>query len=49
MVAECGYLIADALHGIAEPSTIDDEATSNDVAFRLVADKFDIHISEDYG
>ena len=38
VVAEGGYLIAYALEGIAEPSTIDDEATGDGGAFRLIAD-----------
>ena len=41
MVAESGDLIINTLKGIAEPSTIDDEATGNGGAFRLVAKKVD--------
>ena len=43
MVAESGNLIAHAFEGIAEPSAIDDKATSDGVGFGLVADKLDIH------
>jgi hypothetical protein len=43
MVAESGDLIAYSLEGIAEPSTIDDEATSDGSALGLIANKFDIH------
>ena len=37
MVAEGGYLIAYALEGIAEPSTVDDEAPGDGVAFGVIS------------
>ena len=49
MVAESGDLIADTLKGVAEPATVDDEATGDGGALGLIADKLDVHISEDYG
>ena len=43
MVAQGGYLIADALQRIAEPSAIDNKATGEGIAFWLIAIKIDIH------
>ena len=37
MVAEGGYLIPYALKGIAEPSTIDDEASGDGGALGLIS------------
>ena len=43
VVAESGDLIADTLKGIAEPSAIDNKATSDRIALGLIAIKMDIH------
>mgnify|MGYP003294655130 CR=1 FL=1 len=43
MVAEGGDLISDTLKGVAEPSPIDDKATSYSGGFWLVADKLNKH------
>ena len=42
-VAECGDLIAHTLEGIAEPSTIDDEASGNGGALGLISNQSYIH------
>ena len=39
MIAEGGDLIADALEGIAEPSTVDDEATGDGGALGLISNQ----------
>ena len=36
-------LVAFALKGVAEPSSVDNKATCNGIALGLVADKFDVH------
>ena len=41
VVAESGDLIADTLKGIAEPSAIDNKATSDGVALGLITDELD--------
>ena len=43
MVAKSGDLVADALEGVAEPTAVDDKATSDGGALGLVADKLYIH------
>ena len=43
MVAESGDLIADTLEGVAKPTTVDDKATGDGIALRLIAIKMDIH------
>ena len=43
MVAESGDLIPHAFEGVAEPTTVDNEATGDGVGFGLVANKLDIH------
>ena len=43
MVAESGNLIPHAFEGVAEPTTVDNEATGDGVGFGLVANKLDIH------
>ena len=43
MVAERGYLIADTLQRIAEPTTIDDEATSDGGGLGFISNQSYIH------
>ena len=43
VVAESGDLIPHTFEGVAEPSAIDDKATSDGVALGLIAIKMDIH------
>ena len=43
MVAESGDLIADTLEGIAEPSAIDNKATGDGIALRLISNQLYIH------
>lgn len=43
VVAESGDLIADTLKGIAEPSAIDDKATGDSIALRLISNQLYIH------
>ena len=43
VVAKSGDLIANAFESVAEPTTVDDKATSDGGALGLVADKLYIH------
>ena len=43
VVAKSGDLVADALQRVAEPTAVDDKATSDGGALGLVADKLYIH------
>ena len=43
MVAEGGNLIPYAFKGIAKPTTIDNKATDEGIAFWLIAIKIDTH------
>ena len=43
MVAERQYLILFTLKCVAEPAAVDYKAPRDGGAFRLIADKFDVH------
>ena len=45
MPSQGGDLVTDTFEGVAEPTTINNKATCEGIAFGLIADKFDVHIT----